>query len=174
MTAIWTVALAATVGLGEAQAQLSIGAQFSVTNLGTDAAQVGETLGVGGRLGIHLWQGPSARVFVEAVGDFFFPPCDQLDCSLYGSQLNVLGMLDSSGSSRVYGGLGLTYQDYSLEDDSDGTSIEGNGTGMNLIIGIAWTAAPMFEPFFEIRLSAIQNMRRQSSGQIGFRIMPGA
>jgi hypothetical protein len=162
------------IGAGEVRAQVSFGGQVSVTNLGTDAAQVGETVGVGGRIGVGAWQRRTTRIVVEAVGDAFFPPCGQISCSLYGGQLNVLGMLENDGSSRVYGGLGLAYQDYSLEDDTDGTAVEGHGVGVSLIIGIAWMATPIFEPFFEIRLSALRNMRRQASGEVGFRITPGA
>lgn len=168
------VALAAAIGFGKAEAQVSFGGQFSLTNLGTDAAKVGETIGVGGRLGFGVPIREGAKIVVEVVGDALFPPCETLSCDLYGGQLNVLAMLDYDESSRIYGGLGFAYQDYSLEDDADGTSVEGDGWGGNLIIGLAWKAVPQFEPFFEIRLSAMRDMRNQASGQIGFRIIPGA
>ena len=168
------VALVGLVGASDVKGQISFGGQFSVTDLGTEAAQTGETVGLGGRMGVEVWQQGSARVVVEAVGDAFFPPCGQIDCSLYGVQLNVLGLLANSESSRVYGGLGLVYQNYLLEDDAAGTAVEGSGVGASLIIGIAWIARPIFEPFFEIRLSAVRTMSRQASGQIGFRLTPGA
>jgi len=169
-----TVAIASALGVGQAQAQVSFGGQFSVTNLGTDAAKVGETVGVGARLGFGMPLREGAKIVVEVVGDAFFPPCETLSCDLSGGQLNVLAMLDYSESTRIYGGLGFSYQEYSLEDDSDGSAIEGDGWGGNLIIGLSWKAVPQFEPFFEIRLSAMRDMRDQASGQIGFRILPGA
>jgi len=155
-------------------AQWTFGAQFSLTNLGTESAQVGQTVGVGGRLGVGVGSVRSARIVVEGVGDFFFPPCDEVSCNLYGGQLNLLAFLGESASAQVYGGLGLVYERYRLENDVDDSVFKGDGFGGSLIVGLSWDVSPVFEPMLEIRLSALRDLGRQASGEVGFRLTPGA
>jgi len=154
-----------------AEAQVFFGGQVSLTNLGTDQAEIGETLGVGARIGTVVWQNDNAHVAVEGVADAFFPPCDDISCDLFGGQLNVLAVLENSSMSRVYGGVGPIWQTYTLEDD--GLAADGSSWGLSLIVGGSLIASETVEPFFEVRLSAMGELRNQASGIFGFRIVTG-
>ena len=66
---------------GDAAAQVSFGGQFSVANLGTETVRVGETLGVGGRFGVAVFENEKTTVMVERVGEAMFPPCDEISCA---------------------------------------------------------------------------------------------
>jgi hypothetical protein len=48
--------------------------QASLTNLGTESVKVGETVGVGARLGVSVFQNEKATVMIEGVGEAMFPP----------------------------------------------------------------------------------------------------
>ncbi len=167
-------ALLAVLSYGEAEAQVLFGGHGSLTNLGTETVQVGETWGVGGRVGYAIVVTNSLAVVFEAAGDVFFPPCRTAECELLGFQYNVLGARYYSDRIRLYAGLGLSYQDFAIEDDVSGVFVDDDAVGGNLIIGISWVAAPAFQPFFEVRLSALKGMREQAGGVFGFRVIPGA
>ncbi len=162
------------LGSTGAHAQLLFGGQFSVTNLGTDEAQVGETLGIGGRLGYAIMVTPSSAVVFEAVGDLYFPPCRTRECDLVGLQFNVLGARYYNESTRVYAGLGFTWQDYSIEDDGSGFFVDDTAVGGNAIIGISWVPTPQFQPFLQGRFSSLNGLRPQAAADLGFRTIPGA
>jgi len=174
MNVLSITAVLALIVFGEAQAQMLFGAHGSVTNLGTETAQVKETWGVGGRVGYALPVTPSAAVVFEAVGDLFFPPCRTAECDLLGFQFNVLGAKYYNESTRVYAGIGLSYQDFAIEDDDSGIFVDDDAFGGNLIIGISWVVKPGFQPFIEARFSALRGLREQAGGVFGFRVIPGA
>ena len=154
--------------------QASFGSQFSVTNLGTESVQVGETLGVGARLGVRVFENDRGSLMIEAVGEAMFPPCEgTISCDLYGGQINLVGSMDYSDLALIYAGVGPVYQTYTLVDEVEGDTVDGSSIGFSMIIGTAWTVAPSFAPYLEIRLSAMKDMRTQSAGSIGFRITPG-
>ena len=167
-------ALLAVPSYGEAGAQVLFGGHGSLTNLGTETVQVGETWGVGGRLGYAILVTNSSAVVFEAVGDVFFPPCRTAECDLLGFQFNVLGAKYYNESTRLYAGIGFSYQDFAIEDDDSGVFVDDDAIGGNLIIGISWVAAPGFQPFFEVRFSALRGLREQAGGVFGFRVIPGA
>ena len=155
-------------------AQISFGGQFSVTNLGTESVQVGETVGVGARLGVRVLGSDKGTLMIEAVGEAMFPPCQgTLSCELFGGQINLVGFSQYNDRALVYAGVGPVYQTYTLVDEVAGDTAEGSSIGFSMIIGTSWTVSPSFSPFFEIRLSAMKDMRTQSAGSIGFRITPG-
>ena len=175
MKVLIITALVAVASFGEAHAQMLFGGHGSVTNLGTEAAQVGKTFGVGARVGYAIFVSPSAAVVFEAVGDLFFPPCQTAECDLVGLQFNVLAAQYYNQNTRIYAGLGISYQDFAIEDDDDsGIFIDDNAFGGNLIIGVSWVVSPSFQPFFEMRFSALRGLREQASGIVGFRVIPGA
>jgi hypothetical protein len=167
-------ALLAVPSYGEAGAQVLFGGHGSLTNLGTETVQVGETWGVGGRLGYAIPVTPSSAVVFEAVGDVFFPPCQTVECDLVGFQFNVLGAKYYNENTRLYAGIGFSYQDFAIEDDDSGVFVDDDAFGGNMIIGISWVAAPSFQPFFEVRFSALRGLREQAGGVFGFRVIPGA
>ena len=155
-------------------AQISFGTQFSVTNLGTESVQVGETLGVGARLGMRVFENDRGTLMIEGVGEAMFPPCEgTVSCDLFGGQINIVGFMDYSDQALIYAGLGPVYQTYTLVDEVEGDTVEGSSLGFSMIIGTAWTVASTFTPYLEIRLSAMKDMRTQAAGSIGFRITPG-
>jgi len=167
---------AAVLGVSatQAEAQVLFGGQLSVTNLGTDEAQVGETLGIGGRLGYALAVSPSTAVVFEAVGDVYFPPCRTRECDLKGLQFNVLGARYYNEKTRVYAGIGFTWQDYAIEDDGSGFFADDTAVGGNAIIGISWVPSPAFQPFLQGRFSSLNGLRTQAAADVGFRVIPGA
>ncbi len=166
--------IAVTMSWGQLAGQVSFGGQFSVTNLGTESAKVGETLGVGVRMGIPVFENGKTTVMVEGVGEAMFPPCDDISCDLWGVQLNVVAMVEYNDRASIYGGLGPAYQTDTLEDETEGITADGHSFGVSMIIGTIWKASRRFQPFFEFRLSEMFDMRTQAAGVIGFRITPGA
>lgn len=167
-------ALIAVLSFGEAEAQLLFGGHGSLTNLGTETVQVGETWGVGVRIGYAIAVSPSSAVVFEAVGDKFFPPCRTAECDLLGVQLNVLLARYYNQSTRLYAGIGISYQDFAIEDDVSGIFLDDDARGGNLIIGISWVASPNFQPFLEARFSALYGLREQAGLVFGFRVIRGA
>ena len=164
---------AMAAGHGSGAAQMSFGGQLSVTNLGTEEVKVGETLGVGARLGMRVFENDKGALMIEGVGEAMFPPCEgTLTCGLFGAQINLLAFIEYSERALIYAGLGPAFQSFTLVDEGEGVTVDGSSIGFSMIIGTAWTATPSFAPYFEIRLSAMKDMRTQSAGSIGFRITP--
>ena len=175
MGVVTALLLGAAMAHGDVAAQVSFGGQASLTNLGTETVEVGETIGAGARLGVSVFQNEKATVMIEGVGEAMFPPCEDLTgCELFGAQLNVIGFLAHSDVVQIYGGLGAAWQTYTLEDETQALTAEGSSWGVSMIIGLGWVATQTFRPFFEVRLSEMFDMRTQAAGVIGFRIMPGA
>ena len=165
--------LLTAVSVGEMEAQVLFGAHGSVTNLGTERAQVGDTWGLGARLGYAIALAPSTAIVFEGVGEKFFPPCRTAECDLIGFQLNVLGTKYYNESTRAYAGLGFSYQDFAIEDDASSVFVDDDAFGGNLIIGVSFVVAPSFQPFIEARFSALNGLREQASALFGFRVIPG-
>ena len=174
MKVLMIAALVAVASYGEADAQMLFGGHASLTNLGTESVQVGETFGFGARVGYAIFISPSAAVVFEAVGDIFFPPCRTAECDLLGLQFTLPGAQYYNQNTRVYAGLGISYQDFAIEDDDSAIFLDDDAIGGNLILGVSWVASRSFQPFFEMRFSALRGMREQASGIIGFRVIPGA
>jgi hypothetical protein len=149
----------------EAQAQVFVGAHGSINDVR------GATWGVGARLGVILRESYDFTVALEGVGEYFFPPCDLVDCSAVGFQGNVLFRRQVVSYAEAYGGFGVVYQDFTLENGD--LKEEGDDLGVNLIVGTQAGEPGGVRPFLEVRLTFMDELANQVGASFGLRVPVG-
>jgi len=131
----------------------------------------GSTFGVGARFGFVLSQSRSVTIAFEAVAEYLFPPCDVVDCDVIALQGNFLFRRQVASYAEAYGGAGIAFQAFSLEDGD--LSYEGNDLGVNLVVGTQAGQPGKIRPFLEVRFTFMDELETQAGVSLGLRIPVG-
>ncbi len=145
-----------------AQAQVAIGAHASINDVG------GATWGIGGRVGVVLKQTYDLTIALEGVGDYYFPPCDVLECDAYGFQANLMARRGLTSYAEGYLGIGVIWEDFSLESDQD--RFEGDDIGFNFLVGTQGGQPGSVRPFVDVRISFFDDLQNQIGVSFGLRV----
>jgi len=151
---------------GRVEAQVDAGLSGAISDIR------GGTFGVAARLAVAAYSGAEWEFTVEGVGDLFFPPCDAVECDMYGLEFNLLAERRYARRYAVYFGVGAIYENATLEQDGSQV-FEGDDWGLNLLLGNRLPTATEVEPFFEIRLSLMQELTNQVAFAAGIRVPLG-
>ena len=149
----------------QAQGQVFVGAH------GTGVDVRGATWGFGARLGVVVRQSRDFIVAFEGVGEYLYPPCDRFECNAKAFQGNVLIRRQVVSSAEAYGGVGVMYQDFSLEQGE--TKEEGDDLGLNLLVGTQAGSPGGVRPFLEVRFSIMDELANQFGASFGLRVPLG-
>jgi len=168
LSSLSVVCLAVAAGLllpaQDAQAQVALGVHGSLVDV------KGATWGGGGRLALALSQSEALTVVVEGVADYLVPDCVEADCKILAYQGNLLFRRGFPRVGEGYLGLGVIYEDYTVE----GLPVETDGTdwGFNLVLGTQGTVGKV-RPFGEVRASFMGDLANQLGFSVGLRVILG-
>jgi len=160
-TFLFAVGLILSSG-SEAHAQVFVGAHLSVNDL------EGATWGVGARAGAVLHRGVDFSIALEGVGEYLWPPCESFECDALAFQGNFLARRRVVSTAEAYLGLGLMYQNYTLEKDE--TQTDGDDFGLNIIVGTQAGQASGVRPFLEVRFTIMDELENQFGAAFGLRV----
>jgi len=168
MRILFTAFLAAGLILpsgSEAHGQAFVGAHGSVIDVG------GATWGLGARAGAVLHRGTDFSIALEGVGEYLWAPCETYECDLVAFQGNFLVRRRVVSTTEAYLGLGVMFQDYTLEADE--SKIDGDDFGLNIIIGTQAGGPSSVRPFLEVRFSLMDELENQFGASLGLRVPLG-
>jgi len=149
----------------EAEAQVFVGASGSINDVG------GATFGIGARVGVVLHSSPEITVAMEGVGEYLFPPCDVVDCDAISIQGNIIARRQVASYAEAYAGLGVVYQDFTLEDGE--LKHEGDDLGFSILVGTQSGQPGGIRPFLEVRFSFMDELENQAGAALGIRLPVG-
>ena len=154
-----------TLSASEAKAQVYVGPHASIIDVRW------ATFGLGARLGAVLGRSGGMTYALEGVAEYLFPPCDVVECDAVSFQGNLLVRRRMVSSAEAYAGVGITYQDFSLE--SDDAAFDGNDIGLNLIVGTQSGQPGAIRPFLEVRATFMDELQNQFGASFGLRVPVG-
>jgi hypothetical protein len=155
------------VGGGQAVAQVELGGAASVNNVR------GGTFGLGGRLGVPVRQSFNMGVRLEAAVDYYWPSCSsQVDCDAIDTRLDVVFENRIGGGADTYFGVGVTYQNLTLQQD-DQTVAEGDFWGGNFVVGSRYVTQTDVRPFLEVRWTVLDDIDNQWAVTFGATVALG-
>ena len=149
----------------EAEAQLFVGAHGSVNDLG------GAAWGLGGRLGVSLYESRDLTVALEGVGEYLWPPCEVVDCGAVLLHANILARRGVSSYAEVYAGLGVVYENLTIEDGTE--TYDGDDVGFSILAGTQSGQPGGVRPFLEVRYTWMGDLENQAGVAIGIRLPVG-
>ena len=149
----------------EAEAQVSAGANASVAEINRTA------WGIGGRLGTIVYQSADLTLALEGVGEYLWPSCDLVDCGVTALAANLLGRQRVASYAEVYAGVGVIYENYTVENDQARKT--GDDTGFSILAGTQSGQPGGIRPFLEVRYSWMGSLENQAEASLGLRVPLG-
>jgi len=146
-------------------AQVFVGAHGSAVDVR------GATWGIGARLGVVVLESYNFTMALEGVGEYLFPPCDRFDCKAVAFQGNLLFRRQVVSYAEAYGGIGVMYQDFTLEQGE--VMEEGDDLGLNLLVGTQAGSPGGVRPFLEVRFTFMDELANQFGASFGLRVPLG-
>jgi hypothetical protein len=146
----------------EAQAQVALGAH------GTFLDWRGGAWGGGGRVAVVARRSSGVDVAIEGIGEYLVPSCSG-ECRVVAIHANLLARRRVYSMSEAYGGLGVVYEDYTVER-STAPTIDGSDWGVNLVGGSLFGPPGGIRPFVEVRWSLMFDIASQLGFAVGFRL----
>ncbi len=150
----------------KAEGQVFVGAHGSLIDVR------GATFGIGARFGAVLKQSGGFTIAMEGVGEYLFPPCDVVECDAISLQGNFLFRRQVVSYAEAYAGVGIVYQDFSLEDED--LKFDGNDIGFNLLVGSQAGRPGGVRPFLEVRITFMDELENQAGASFGIRVPLGS
>jgi len=148
-----------------AQAQISLGAHASVSELSRTA------FGLGGRVAVVLRQSPDLSLALEGVGEYLWPSCDVVDCGAVLFHANLLGRRRVASYAEAYAGIGVVYEKYTIEDQVN--RLKGDDVGFTILAGTQSGQPGGLRPFLEVRASFMHDLDTQFGAAFGLRVPVG-
>ena len=149
----------------EAEAQVYAGAHASLAEINRTA------WGVGGRLGTIVHQSSDLTLAVEGVVGYFWPSCDLVDCGVTALAANLLGRQRVANYAEVYAGVGVIYENFTVENDQARKT--GDDTGFSVLAGTQSGQPGGIRPFLEVRYAWMGNLENQAEASLGLRVPIG-
>ena len=149
----------------EVKAQFYLGAHGSVGEINRTA------WGLGARLGAVVHQSSDLTLALEGVGEYFWPSCDQVDCGVVAFAGNLLARQRVASYAEVYGGVGVIYEHYTIENDL--ARRNGDDIGFSILVGTQSGTPGGTRPFLEVRYSWMGELENQAAVALGFRVPIG-
>lgn len=149
----------------QAEAQLYVGAHGSLSEVNRTA------WGLGGRLGTVIHQSPELTLAVEGVGEYLWPSCDLVDCNAVVLQANLLARRGVANYAEVYAGLGVVYENFTIEDDQN--RHKGDDLGFGVLAGTQSGQPGSVRPFLEVRYTWMGDLENQAGVSLGIRVPVG-
>jgi len=149
----------------EAEAQLSLGAHASVSEISRTA------FGLGGRVAVLVRRAPEWTLALEGVGEYLWPSCDVVDCGAVLLHANLLARRRVASYAEAYAGIGFVYEKYTIQDNIN--KLKGDDVGFSVLAGTQSGQPGGLRPFLEVRATFMSDLDTQFGVAFGLRVPIG-
>jgi hypothetical protein len=154
------------VPIAQVQGQVILGVHGTISEIRQRTAA-----GLGARAGVVLRNQRDFVLVLEGVGEYLWPSCDIADCGATQFQGNLIGRMRLPSFGEAYGGMGLAYQKFTVDDGEQ--TYKGDDWGLNLLVGSQAGSPGGTRPFIEVRYSFMRDVSNQFGLSLGVRLPVG-
>jgi len=154
------------VPIAQVQGQVILGVHGTISEIRQRTAA-----GLGARAGVVLRNQRDFVLVLEGVGEYLWPSCDIADCGATHFQGNFIGRIRLASFGEAYGGMGLAYQKFTVDDGEQ--TYKGDDWGLNLLVGSQAGSPGGTRPFIEVRYSFMRDVSNQFGLSLGVRLPVG-
>jgi hypothetical protein len=166
LAALFLGAALSLVPIAQAQGQVILGVHGTISEIRQRTAA-----GLGARAGVVLRNQRDFVLVLEGVGEYLWPSCDIADCGATHFQGNFIGRMRLPSFGEAYGGMGLAYQKFTVDDGEQ--TYKGDDWGLNLLVGSQAGSPGGTRPFIEVRYSFMRDVSNQFGLSLGVRLPVG-